>query len=171
MALKLPSFLLQNHKNRPAVGVSGPSHYVFRNYASSVIRLICIRLFYTRLKSDNYRANNICFWFTLLSKILVACLVAFTQARSQKFAMGGCCEGLGAKPPAAVAPSARKFCIFLQKSLNFRAILIKNNAFKTWHRNWQRNMIQLVALMGYMGIVNDNIAILLFKYHRWAQVR
>ena len=28
---------------------------------------------------------------------------------------------------------------------------MKNNAIKTWHRNWQRNMIQLVALMGYMG--------------------
>ena len=49
------------------------------------------------------------------------------------------------------APSARKFCIFLQKQLNFRAILIKNIAFKTWHRNWQRNMIQQVALMGYVG--------------------
>ena len=28
---------------------------------------------------------------------------------------------------------------------------MKNNAFKTWYRNWQRNMIQLVALMGYVG--------------------
>ena len=51
------------------------------------------------------------------------------QARSQKFTMGGCLEGLGAKPPAAGgwglppetrgsggrAPSARKFGIFLQK--------------------------------------------------------
>ena len=49
------------------------------------------------------------------------------------------------------APSARKFCIFLQTKLNFRATLIKNNAFKTWHRNCQRNMIQLVALSGYVG--------------------
>ena len=43
---------------------------------------------------------------------------------------------------------------------------MKNNAFKTWHRNWQRNMIQLVALMGYMEIFDDNddddIAVLLF---------
>ena len=67
-------------------------------------------------------------------------------------------RGPGAKPLAVEgwgsgggAPSPRKFCIFLQKQLNFRAILIKINAFKTWHRNWQRNMIQLVALMGYMG--------------------
>ena len=38
----------------------------------------------------------------------------------------------------------------MKNELNFRAILIENNAFKTWHRNWQPNMIQLVALMGYM---------------------
>ena len=48
-------------------------------------------------------------------------------------------------------PSARKFCISLQKYLNFRAIVIKIIAFKAWHRNWQHNMIQLVALMGYVG--------------------
>ena len=53
--------------------------------------------------------------------------------------------GLGGK-----APSAQNFCIFLQNELNFRAILIENNAFRTWHRNWQPNMIQLGALMGYM---------------------
>ena len=48
--------------------------------------------------------------------------LAGTQARSQKFAMGGCFGGLGAKPPAAGgwgsgsgAPSARKFSIFLLK--------------------------------------------------------
>ena len=63
--------------------------------------------------------------------------------------------GLGAKPPAAegtgvIGNFARNFCVFLQNELNFRAILIKNNAFKTWRRNWQRNMIQLVALMGYI---------------------
>ena len=104
-----------------------------------------------------------------------------TQARSQKFAMGGCLGSSGTLPPARSqqgsgdeapgcrrlgvwrlrpqppearhggAPSARKVCIFLQKQLNFRAILIKNNAIETWHRNWQRNMIQLVVLMGYMG--------------------
>ena len=49
------------------------------------------------------------------------------------------------------APSVRKFCIFLQKQHTFRAILVKNNAFKTWHKNWQFNMIQLVAIMGYLG--------------------
>ena len=27
----------------------------------------------------------------------------------------------------------------------------EDNAFKTWHRNWQRIMIQLVALIGYVG--------------------
>ena len=63
-----------------------------------------------------------------------------TQARSQKFAMGGLFWGSGGG-----APSARKFCIFFQKYINFRAILIKNIAFKTWHKNWQRNMIKLAA--------------------------
>ena len=53
------------------------------------------------------------------------------QARSQKFAMGGLFWG-----SRGGAPSARKFCIFLQNNI-FRAILIKKNAFKTWLRNWQ----------------------------------
>ena len=80
------------------------------------------------------------------------------QVRSQKFAMGGYFRGLGVKPPAAGGTGdwgrrfrARKLCIFLQNQLNFRAIVIKNNAFKTWHKNWQHNMIQLVAIMGYVG--------------------
>ena len=73
--------------------------------------------------------------------------LAGTQARSQNFAMGGGAV-LGVSGRAS---SARKFCIFLHNELNFRAILIENNAFKTWHRNWQPNMIQLIALMGYMG--------------------
>ena len=72
--------------------------------------------------------------------------LAGTQARSQKFTMGGLFWGSGGG-----ASSARKFYIFLQNELNFTAILIKNIAFKTWLRNWQRNVIQLVALMGYMG--------------------
>ena len=66
-----------------------------------------------------------------------------TQARSQKFAMGAVLEVGGG------ASSARKFCMFLQNELNFRVILIENNAFKMWHRNWQPNMIQLIPLMGY----------------------
>ena len=49
------------------------------------------------------------------------------------------------------ASSARKFCIFLLNELNFRAILMENKDFETWHRSWQPNMIQLVALMGYIG--------------------
>ena len=72
--------------------------------------------------------------------------LAGTQARSQKFTMGGMFWGSGGG-----ASSARKFCIFSQNELNFRAILIKNIAFKTWRRNWQRNIIQLAVLMGYMG--------------------
>ena len=71
----------------------------------------------------------------------------------------GAVWGVGGGPPVAggqwgsggETPSSQKFLIFLQKYLNFRAILIKNNAFKTWHKNWLRNMIQLVASMGYMG--------------------
>ena len=54
--------------------------------------------------------------------------------------------GVGVEPPALA-----NFAFFLQNELNFRAILVKNNAFKTWRRNWQRNMIQLLALMGYVG--------------------
>ena len=81
------------------------------------------------------------------------------QARSQKFAMEGAVLGVWGQSPqpkeargfGGGAPSARKFCIFLQIKLNFRAILIKNNAFKTWHSTWQRNMILLVALLGYVG--------------------
>ena len=72
--------------------------------------------------------------------------LAGTQVRSQKFTMGGCFGVSGGG-----ASSARKFCIFSQNELNFRAILIRNIDFKTWRRNWQRNIIQLVALMGYMG--------------------
>ena len=56
--------------------------------------------------------------------------------------MGGCFGVWGGTPD--------EFCIFLQKKLNFRAILMKNNAFETWHRNRQRNVIQLVALMDYV---------------------
>ena len=65
--------------------------------------------------------------------------------------------GRGPQPSEAggmeAEPSAlENFAFFLQKLFNFRgAILMKNNAFKTWHRNWQCNMIQLVALMGYVG--------------------
>ena len=71
---------------------------------------------------------------------------AGTQARSQKLAMVGLFWG-----SRSGASSARKFCIFLQNELNFRAILLEKIAFKTWQRNWQPNMIQLDALMGYMG--------------------
>ena len=38
--------------------------------------------------------------------------------------------GLGAEPP-----TLENFAFSLQKLLNFKAILIKNNAFKTWHTN------------------------------------
>ena len=57
--------------------------------------------------------------------------------------------GLGAQPPAPEsggkaysrwmsgggAPTLKNFAFFLQKYPNFRANLINNNAFKTWHRN------------------------------------
>ena len=72
--------------------------------------------------------------------------LAGTQVQSQKFAMGGLFWGSGGG-----VSSAQNFCIFLQNELNFRAILIQNNAFRTWHKNWQSNMIQLGTLMGYMG--------------------
>ena len=73
--------------------------------------------------------------------------LADTQARSQKFRnWGGAVLEAGGE-----AFSARKFCIILQNELNFRAILIEIMLFKTLRRNWQPSMIQLVALMGYMG--------------------
>ena len=34
------------------------------------------------------------------------------------------------------SPQRLKILRFFKKKLNFSAILIKNNAFKTWHRNW-----------------------------------
>ena len=49
---------------------------------------------------------------------------AGTQVRSQKFPMGGLFGGSGGG-----ASSALKFCIFLQSELNFKAILVENNAF------------------------------------------
>ena len=65
------------------------------------------------------------------------------QASSQKFAMGEAI--LGAEPPVL-----ENFAFFA-KITYFRAISIKNNAVKTRHRNWQCKMIQVVALMGYVG--------------------
>ena len=53
-------------------------------------------------------------------------------------------RGSGGKPTAL-----EDFAFFCKNS--FRAILIKYNALKTWHKNRQRNIIQLVALMGYVG--------------------
>ena len=87
MVLKLLFFLLQNHKNCPAVGGSAvpdpdpqsPPFYIFSDYARSVTRLSCISFFSTGHKSDKFCAKkNKNFWFNPLSKILVACLVAFT---------------------------------------------------------------------------------------------
>ena len=46
-------------------------------------------------------------------------------------------------------PALKNFAFFCKINI----ILVKNNAFKTWHGNWQCNMIQLVALIGY--VVND----------------
>ena len=67
------------------------------------------------------------------------------QARSQKFAMWGAVLGVWGRSSLRL-----KIFHFLAKITYFRGILINNNAFKTWHRNWQRNMIQLIALMGYV---------------------
>ena len=52
---------------------------------------------------------------------------------------GGCFRSLGAEPPAL-----ENFAFFA-KITYFRIVLIKNDVFKTWHRNWRRNMILLVA--------------------------
>ena len=73
-------------------------------------------------------------------------------------------EALG---PGDGAPSARKFCFFLQKLLNFRYILIKNRLvlLKRGMEIGSANMIKLIALMGYGEVANDNIVVLLFT--RW----
>ena len=55
-------------------------------------------------------------------------LFADIQVRSQKFAMRGLFWGSG-----GTAPSARKFCIFLQNNL-ILGLLVKNSAIKTWHK-------------------------------------
>ena len=73
MVLKLLFFLLQNHKNYPAAGGSSPS-------SPSVARFSCISLSKLRPKLDNFYAKKNYFWFTPLSKILIARLVAFTIA-------------------------------------------------------------------------------------------
>ena len=77
-------FLMQNHQNFSAAGDSSPipvfSHYIFTDYASYVTRLSCISLFSTGPKSANFCAKKILLLFLIssLSKILVACRVAFT---------------------------------------------------------------------------------------------
>ena len=55
-------------------------------------------------------------------------LFADTQARSQKFAMGGAIKGFW-----GWSPQRSKILHFFLK-LNFRGIVIKNIAFKTWHK-------------------------------------
>ena len=95
--------------------------------------------------------------------------LAITQARSQKFATRGMfwgVWGLGPQSPkangvkgqspqlpeawglGAEPPALKIFAFFCKMKLNFRAILIENNAFRTWHKNWQPNMIQLGAFNG-----------------------
>ena len=64
---------------------------------------------------------------------------------------------LGAKPPAL-----ENFAFSRKNNLILGTILTKNSAFKTWHKNWQRNMIQLVALLAMWEVANDNIAVHLF---------
>ena len=71
------------------------------------------------------------------------------QARSQKFAMGVLFWGSGGGAPNRRRPVGlwgrrlmlSKILHLFEKLLNFRAILTKNNAFKTCHRNWQRYVI------------------------------
>ena len=53
--------------------------YILSDYARSVTRLSCISFFSTGLNSHKFCAKNY-FWFNPLSKILVACLEAFTAA-------------------------------------------------------------------------------------------
>ena len=52
--------------------------YTYECLCPSMIRFSCISLFNTRAKSGSFCVKKIYFWFTSLSKILVARLVAFT---------------------------------------------------------------------------------------------
>ena len=67
-----------------------------------------------------------------------------TQVRSQKSAMGRLLWGSG-----SVSPGARKFCVFWQKLLNFRTILIKKiMLLKRGIEIGSADMVKLVALIG-----------------------
>ena len=85
-ALKLLSFSCKITKiaQRPGAPPQDPRpqslhFYIFSDYVRSVTRLSCTSFFSTGPKSDKFCAKkNNNFWFKPLSKILVACLVAFT---------------------------------------------------------------------------------------------
>ena len=115
------------------------------------------------------------------------------HARSQKFAMGGGFFGVWRQAPSlrrpmgvwgqsypgagdtgvfGKEPPALEKCAFFCKNNLILGVFNKNNIFKTWHRNWQGNMIQLVALMGYVILITlfsflvyilENHEILLFN--------
>ena len=79
------------------------------------------------------------------------------QARSQKFAMGGCFGGLGVgvweqsrrrlgvweqspQPPEALGagpPALENFAFFCKNNFILGLFWLKNKTFKTWLRNWQ----------------------------------
>ena len=54
------------------------------------------------------------------------------RMRSQESAMGGCLGGLGTEPPAL-----ENFAFFCKNNFFLGLFWFKNNAFKTWLRNWQ----------------------------------
>ena len=64
------------------------------------------------------KAQNRVFWkridMLLTNRLYLADSLAYRQARSQKFAMGGLFWGSGGG-----APSAQKFCIFFAKITSF----------------------------------------------------
>ena len=85
MALKLLFFCCKITKIDQRLGAPPPDprpqllhFYMFSDYAPSVTRLSCISFFSTVPKSDKFWAKKSNFWLNPLSKILVACLVAFT---------------------------------------------------------------------------------------------
>ena len=54
------------------------------------------------------------------------------QARSHKFAIEGVVLGAWGRSPQRL----KILHFFFKNNLILGAILIKNHAFKTWHRNW-----------------------------------
>ena len=93
--------------------------YIFSDYARSVTRLSCISFFGTGPKSDKFCAKKNTFGlrFNPLTKILVACLVAFTAV--EKFF-----RRLWAAEETSYIRNAAGFIVFLDMNAEFLKLRI-----------------------------------------------